>query len=86
MSQDNFFSIAKETNRKLTQTSFPVLDDVCYVTYVEQDDSKDKMQAIGSHVLHQFGFCYIQEVAASIPAHFIDIPDMGIVLDMSAAP
>ena len=41
---------------------------------------------LGKQAGHMFGWFYIQELAASLPAHFMDIPMSGAILDMSAAP
>lgn len=41
---------------------------------------------LGKQAGHMLGWFYIQELAASLPAHFMDIPMSGAILDMSAAP
>jgi 16S rRNA C967 or C1407 C5-methylase (RsmB/RsmF family) len=49
------------------------------------------MNSIGAHRLHQCGYLYIQESAASIPAHILanligPRKDPVIVLDLAASP
>ncbi len=41
---------------------------------------------LGKTFLHLSWFFYIQEIAASMPARFLDIKDWDIILDISAAP
>lgn len=65
---------------KLEQTFSKNLEDIFYV------DRKDEKLALWKHFLHLLWFFYIQEVSASIPAHFIDVPKWWMVLDISAAP
>jgi 16S rRNA C967 or C1407 C5-methylase (RsmB/RsmF family) len=65
---------------KLTKTQFGTFDDMFTV------DRGDATDALGKNFLHLLGFFYIQELAASIPPHFMDIPDNGLILDMCASP
>lgn len=81
MDISTFQSEAKRLGWALSQTSFG--DDLPDMYYV---DREDREIALGKTLLHLLGFCYIQEIAASLPAHFLDIPEGGKVLDMSAAP
>lgn len=51
--------------------------------YIDRDDLS---KALGKTFLYQWGFFYIQELAASLPASQIDSKPGDIILDMAAAP
>jgi len=76
---DNFILIAKKHGWSLEKTIFQDFDDMFYI-------NKDSDQAIGNHFLHLLWFFYIQELAASIPAHFVNVDDGDMILDMCASP
>ncbi len=65
---------------KLKQTPFTENADTYRI------DREDTSIALGNTALHQFGFFYMQEVAASIPAQIIPAEPGSLVLDMCAAP
>ncbi len=64
----------------LSATVFAELKDQFYI------DRETIDIALGKTRQHLCGFFYLQEVAASLPANFLDIPEGGIVLDVCAAP
>ncbi len=49
-------------------------------------DREDKSVALGHHWWHLWGWYYIQESAASLPATLIDCQPDDVILDMCAAP
>lgn len=51
--------------------------------YVTRTDTKD---GLGKHWLHTWGFFYMQEIAASLPARILPLQKNDIILDMCAAP
>ena len=51
--------------------------------YIDRDNLD---MALGRTFLHQAGFFYIQEVAASLSAPQLDLQAGDLVLDMAAAP
>jgi len=51
--------------------------------YIDRDDTDT---ALGRTFLHLSWFFYIQEIAAWIPARFLDLKENDLVLDISAAP
>lgn len=51
--------------------------------YIDRDDTST---ALGNTFLHQAGFFYIQELAASLPATQIDVKPNDLILDLAAAP
>ena len=53
----------------LTQTVFEELKDQFYI------DRENIQTALGKTRQHLCGFFYLQEVAASLPANFLDIPE-----------
>ncbi len=75
-----FENITKEWWRHLTPSSF-VDDPISF--YIDRDV---RPLALWKTFLHQCGFFYIQEIAASLPATQIDIKPGDIILDMAAAP
>lgn len=52
------------------------------VLYVHKDDKA----SLGSHFLHQWGFFYVQEVAAGLSAQILNPQKWDIMLDLCAAP
>ena len=78
--QPSFDKLIKNRWRHLTPTQFEQFQDVFYI------DRDDTETPLGKTFLHLLWFFYMQELAASVPAHFVDIPDNGLVLDMCAAP
>lgn len=64
----------------LTPTIFKELKDQFYI------DRENREQALGKSFLHLCGFFYMQEVAASLPANFLELPENSLVLDVCAAP
>jgi 16S rRNA (cytosine1407-C5)-methyltransferase len=64
----------------LKQTPFTTNADTYWI------DREDTSIALGNTALHQFGFFYMQEVAASVPAQIIPVEPNSLVLDMCAAP
>ena len=70
----------KHDGRTVWSTPFSAQTDTRYV------DREDTTIALGKSPYHLAGYFYIQEVAASIPAYLIDLPDNALVLDMCAAP
>lgn len=64
----------------LSPTIFSQLHDQRYV------DRENRTIALGRTIQHLGWFFYMQEVAASLPANFLDIPEGWIVLDVCAAP
>ncbi len=80
LSSKDFVHYVKNKGRKLTATSFTELSSSFYI------DREDLNIALGSTYLHQAWYFYTQEVAASIPANFVDVVPNALVLDMCAAP
>lgn len=78
--RERFVQLAEGLGWELSPSPFPELEGVWYV------DRENKETPLGSHFLHACGYLYIQEVAASTSAQMVDLPENGIVLDMSAAP
>jgi len=84
--QHNFSTTHKQlTNdgRSLTPPNFSRkgknYDDVFFV------DKTDK-QSLWSHLLHQQGAFYVQEIAAGLPTQILNVQPGEIVLDLCAAP
>jgi 16S rRNA (cytosine1407-C5)-methyltransferase len=75
-----FEQFAKENSWILEK--HPFLKD-SYSYYIDRDDTSI---ALGNHWMHQCGFFYIQEIAASTPAYLLNLPSNGIVLDIAASP
>jgi 16S rRNA (cytosine1407-C5)-methyltransferase len=67
-------------NRQLTPSSHNILRNKYYI------DRTDRSIPLGSSRIHQCGYIYMQEMAASIPAQLVDIIPDGFILDMCAAP
>jgi 16S rRNA (cytosine1407-C5)-methyltransferase len=80
MDIEQFQHITSLRGRQLTATHLTQLHDMFYI------DRDDTTVALGKTFMHLLGFFYMQELAASIPAHFLDIPQQGVILDMSASP
>lgn len=76
----DFCTLATKQWRQLKNDEFLPNRDVFYIT--RDDDSS----WLWKHWLHNTGFFYMQEMAASLPAMFLDIKPGDIVLDMCAAP
>jgi 16S rRNA C967 or C1407 C5-methylase (RsmB/RsmF family) len=76
----DFEKRAQSYNRKLEKPEvYP--DGGSY--YIHRDDTSIPL---GNHRLHQCGYFYMQEVAASLPASLIHPKSGSLVLDMCAAP
>jgi 16S rRNA (cytosine1407-C5)-methyltransferase len=54
-----------------------------YSYYIDRDDTSI---ALGNHWMHQCGFFYIQEIAASTPAYLLELSSHALVLDIAASP
>ncbi len=80
ISQENFFALAKNQSRQLTSPGFINNSDTYYIA------REDHKVWLGKHWLHSAWFFYMQEVAASLPAHILPLKAWDVVLDMCAAP
>lgn len=69
-----------EEKRKLSTHDTLALRDQYYVDRLQRDIP------LGKTWQHLCGFFYIQELAAGLPAHIVDIPPGAMILDMCAAP
>ncbi len=49
-------------------------------------DRQDTSIALGNTFWHKSGYFYIQEIAAWLPARFLDVNEWDMVLDMAASP
>ncbi len=77
---ETFKELIKDRWRHLTPSSF-TKDPISF--YIDRDI---RPLALGKTFLHQCGFFYIQEIAASLPATQLDLKPWDIILDMAAAP
>lgn len=80
ITSEPFIDITKPRGWHLQPTPF-VQDPTSF--YIDRDDTS---LALGKTFLHQAGFFYIQELAASLPATQIDGKPGDIILDLAAAP
>lgn len=75
-----FLEITKKRGRHLKDPGFT---QPATTFYIDRDDTS---VALGNTFLHQAGFFYIQEVAASLPATQLQPASGNIILDIAAAP
>lgn len=80
MSVKEFFDTTSKLWWHLTDSGF---FDRAESFYVDRDDIS---VPLGKTFLHQSGFFYLQEIAASSPVHIAPLKPNAIVLDMSASP
>lgn len=80
LSRQQFLEYAWAAERTASPTPY-ITDSTTYIISREQTNV-----GLGKHRLHTTWCVYMQEVAASIPASVLHIPDGGIALDMCAAP
>lgn len=80
ISTKEFIEITKPRWRHLTDPWFIKNPDVFYI------DRNNTEIALWNSFFHQSWFIYIQEIAAWLPARFLDIKAWDIVLDISSAP
>lgn len=80
ISSKELFTIAEKEGWTLTD---PMLIKNGDVYYIQRENAQ---QWLWKHWLHAWGFFYMQELAASLSAPFIDIQAWDIILDMCAAP
>lgn len=76
-------SFVQMMHTQWTQLSPTIFRDFVDMFYVQRDSSSLALWKTFSHLL---GWFYMQELAASIPPHVVDLPENWVVLDMSAAP
>lgn len=77
---EEFLTLGSQYWRDLQRQTFTADKDVYYIT------RDDHTSWLGKHRLHNSGFFYIQEVAASLPVQFLPVLPWDIVLDMCSAP
>ncbi len=80
ISVEKFIEITQECWWHLTPSPF-VKDPISF--YIDRDT---RPLPLGKTFLHQCGFFYIQEIAASLPATQIYVSAGQVILDMAAAP
>lgn len=77
---DDFLQHVEWLWRTLTSPPFLENNDSWYI------ERENNELALGKHFLHAAGFFYIQEVAASLAVHAVNVEAGDIILDMCAAP
>ncbi len=80
ISREDFLTITKDRGRHLKETPFVPNS---HTFYIDRDNTDT---ALGRTFLHEAGFMYIQEVAASSAAPLLEVKDGDIVLDMASSP
>ena len=80
MSVEEFIATTRPRGWHLTPIPFASDAESFYI------DREDTEIALGSTFLHQTGYFYIQEIAASLSAPHVPLHDGAIVLDMAASP